>query len=114
MKLKNIRWWIVGLLLAISIKNFIDRQMFSILAPTIQAELGMSDAQYGQIVSYFLAAYAVAYLLSGRLVDALGARLGMGISLALWSVSSALTGFARSSGAVAGCRIGLGLGEAGG
>jgi ACS family hexuronate transporter-like MFS transporter len=114
MKLKNLRWVIVGMLLAISIKNYIDRQMFSILAPTIQADLSMSDAEYGQIVSYFLAAYTVAYLLSGRLVDAIGARIGLGLSLALWSLSSALTGLARSTGAVAACRVGLGLGEAGG
>lgn len=114
MKLKRIRWWIVGLLLVISIKNYVDRQMFSILAPTIQADLGMSDAQYGQIVSFFLVAYTLAYLFSGRLMDAIGARTGLVLSLGLWSVASALTGVVRSIGGVAWCRIGLGLGEAGG
>lgn len=114
MKLPRLRWWIVGLLLAISIKNYIDRQMFSILAPTIQSDFGMSDAQYGEVLSFFLAAYTLAYLLSGRVVDAVGARIGLGVSLALWSLSSALTGLARTIGAVTWCRIGLGLGEAGG
>lgn len=114
MKLRNLRWWIVSLLLLISILNYVDRQIFSILAPTIQAELGMSDAQYGQIVSFFLAAYTFSYLVSGRIMDAIGARAGMALSLGLWSASSALTGFARGIGGIAWCRAGLGLFEAGG
>jgi len=114
MKLRNLRWWIVGLLLLISILNYIDRQMFSILAPTIQAELGMSDAEYGRIVSFFLAAYTISYLVSGRIMDAIGARAGMAISLGCWSAASALTGLARSIGGIAWCRAGLGLFEAGG
>lgn len=114
MKLKHVRWWIVSLLLLISIKNYVDRQMFSILAPTIQSDLGMSDAQYGQIISLFLAAYTIAYLVSGRLMDAIGARTGLALSLGLWSIASTLTGLVRSTIGVAWCRVGLGLGEAGG
>ena len=113
MRFRNIRWWIVGLLLLISILNYIDRQMFSILAPTIQAELGMSDTQYGHIVSLFLAAYTFSYLVSGRIMDAIGARAGMAISLGCWSVASALTGIVRGIGGIGWCRAGLGLFEAG-
>jgi ACS family hexuronate transporter-like MFS transporter len=114
MVIRNLRWWIAGLLLAISILNYVDRQMFSILAPTIQADLQMSDAQYGRIVSFFLAAYTLSYLVSGRVMDAIGARVGMAVSLGMWSVASALTGLMHSIGGIAGCRAGLGLFEAGG
>ncbi len=114
MKLRNLRWWIVGLLLMISIKNYVDRQMFSLLAPTIQADLHMSDAQYGKVISFFLAAYTIAYLLSGRLVDAIGARTGLGLFLVVWSIASAMTGWARSFVSVSFWRGLLGLGEAGG
>jgi ACS family hexuronate transporter-like MFS transporter len=114
MKFRHVRWWIVGFLLLISILNYVDRQMFSILAPTIQADLGMSDAEYGRIVSYFLAAYTVSYLVSGRIMDAVGARIGMAFSLGLWSAASALTGLARGIGGVGWCRACLGLFEAGG
>jgi MFS transporter, ACS family, hexuronate transporter len=114
MKIPHLRWWIVSLLLLISILNYIDRQMFSILAPTIQADLGMSDTEYGHIVSFFLAAYTISYLVSGRIMDGIGARAGMALSLGLWSAASALTGFARGIGGIAWCRTGLGLFEAGG
>lgn len=114
MKVPRLRWWIVGFLLLISILNYVDRQMFSILAPTIQADLGMSDRQYAHIVSFFLAAYTVSYLVSGRIMDAIGARAGMAISLGLWSAASTLTGLARGISDVAWSRTGLGLFEAGG
>jgi len=67
MKIRNLRCGIaVGLLLA-SILNHVDRQGLSIPAPTIQADLGLSDADYGRIASFFPIAYTVGSLLSGRI-----------------------------------------------
>lgn len=114
MKIPHLRWWIAGLLFLASILNYIDRQTLSILAPTIQADLNLSDRQYAAIVSFFLAAYTVAYLLSGRVVDALGARLGLALFIGWWSVSNALTGLARGAASLGAFRFLLGLGEAGG
>ncbi|MEZ0218404.1 MAG: MFS transporter, partial [Rariglobus sp.] len=114
MKIPHLRWWIAGLLFLASILNYIDRQALSILAPTIQADLGLSDQQYATIVSFFLAAYTVAYLLSGRMVDALGARVSMALFIGWWSVSNALTGLARGALSMGAFRFLLGLGEAGG
>jgi ACS family hexuronate transporter-like MFS transporter len=73
-KIRNFRWWIAGLLLLASILNYIDRQALSILIPTIQKDLALSDEQYGNVVSLFLVAYTIAYLVSGRIVDAIGPR----------------------------------------
>lgn len=114
MKIRGLRWWIAGMLFLASVLNYIDRQALSILAPTIQADLGISDAQYGNIVSLFLVAYTIAYLFSGRVVDAMGSRLGLALFVGWWSVANMLTGFARSAASLGGFRFLLGLGEAGG
>ena len=113
-KIRHLRWWIAGLLLLASILNYIDRQALSILAPTIQADLGLSDAQYGNVVSLFLVAYTVAYLVSGRIVDSLGPRLSLALFVGWWSIANMLTGLAHSVGSLGFFRFMLGLGEAGG
>lgn len=114
MKIRNFRWWIAGLLLAVSILNYIDRQTLSILIPTIQVDLRLTDAQYGNVVSFFLVAYTIAYLVSGRVVDAIGTRASMVLFIGWWSVANMLTGFARSAFSLGAFRFLLGLGEAGG
>jgi ACS family hexuronate transporter-like MFS transporter len=113
-RIPYLRWWIGGLLLIASILNYVDRQALSILAPTIQSELAITDAQYGNIVSLFLVAYVIAYLLSGRLVDLLGTRLSLALFVGWWSIANTLTGFANSVASLGFFRFLLGLGEAGG
>ena len=54
MKIKGMRWWIVGLLFTAAVLNYIDRQTLSALAPTIQNDLGMTDSDYANIVNIFL------------------------------------------------------------
>src|SRR5690606_9361200 len=78
-KLPHLRWWIAGLLFLASILNYIDRQTLSILAPTIQQELALTDTDYALVVNCFLVAYTVAMLLSGRVVDHLGVRLSLAL-----------------------------------
>jgi ACS family hexuronate transporter-like MFS transporter len=114
MKISNLRWWIAGLLLLASILNYIDRTALSILAPTIQAELALTDAQYGRVVSLFLVAYTIAYLVSGRIVDAIGPRASLALFVGWWSIANMLTGLARSVFSLGSYRFLLGLGEAGG
>ncbi len=114
MKIPNVRWWIAGLLVLISANNYLDRGMLSILAPTIQGDLGLSDGQYANVLSWFLVAYTVAYVLSGRIVDAIGVRWGLTIFIGFWSLANAMTGLARSATSLSVYRFALGLGEAGG
>lgn len=113
MKLPHLRWWIVGLLFLASILNYLDRQTLSILAPTIQQELALSDDDYALVVNCFLVAYTVATLVSGRVVDYLGVRVSLALFVGWWSVANILTGFARSLGSLGFFRFMLGLGEAG-
>lgn len=113
MKVKNMRWWIVGLLFLAAILNYIDRQTLSALAPTIQKDLDMNEQDYANVVNIFLVAYTIAYLLSGRIVDKIGTRSGMFLFVAWWSVANALTAASRGITSLSFYRFALGLGEAG-
>lgn len=112
-KIPHLRWWIAGMLFLASILNYIDRQTLSILAPTIQKDLGLTDQDYAFVANLFLAAYTTATLLSGRIVDRLGVRLSLALFVGWWSIANLLTGFARSLGSLGVFRFLLGLGEAG-
>ncbi len=96
-----------------AVLNYIDRQALSILAPTIQKDLNLTDAQYGDLVNLFLIAYTASLLLSGRLVDKIGVRLSMALFVGWWSVANMCTAAARGFASLGVCRFALGLGEAG-
>lgn len=113
LRIPGLRWWIVGLLFLAAVINYIDRSLLGLLAPTIQADLGITDGQYAQIVNAFLVAYTIAYLLSGRLVDRLGTRTSMTLFIGWWSVANAMTAAATSALSLGVYRFLLGLGEAG-
>jgi ACS family hexuronate transporter-like MFS transporter len=113
MKLKNLRWWVVGLLFLAAVLNYVDRQTLSALAPTIQKDLNMNEQDYANVVNIFLVAYTIAYLLSGRIADKFGTRTGMFIFVAWWSIANAFTAAANSIASLSAYRFALGLGEAG-
>lgn len=112
-KIPRLRWLIVAMIFFASVLNYVDRQTLSILAPTIQKDLKLSNEDYASVLNLFLIAYTVASLLSGRLVDKLGVRLSLALFVGWWSVANILTGFARSVGSLGVSRFLLGLGEAG-
>lgn len=108
------RWFIAGMLFLAAVLNYVDRTVLSILAPTIQSDLGIDDTGYARINSAFLIAYTLGYLLSGRLLDRVGGVASLAGFLGFWSLANALTGFARSPVQLGAARFMLGLGEAGG
>ena len=112
-KIPHLRWWIVGLIFFASVLNYIDRQALSILAPTIQKELKLSNEDYASVLNAFLVAYTVALILSGKIVDRFGVRISLAIFVGWWSIANIFTGFARSATSLGVCRFFLGLGEAG-
>lgn len=112
-RIPHLRWVIALLLLLASVLNYIDRQALSILATTIQADLGISDGGYALVVQAFLVTYAVMYFVSGRLVDRLGARVSETLFLAWWSIANMLTGLAGGLVSLAVFRSLLGMGEPG-
>ena len=107
------RWVIAGMLMLLSVLNYVDRQALAILAVTIQDDLGLSTVEYARVVQAFLFCYAGAYLAAGRLVDRVGPRLAETLFVAWWSVANMLTGLARGFGSLVAFRCLLGLGEPG-
>src|SRR5678815_98691 len=75
-KIRGLRWWIVGLVFLATLINYIDRLTISVLAPVITKDLGLTNTQFGGVVTWFLLAYTISQGLSGKLYDAIGTRLG--------------------------------------
>ena len=109
----GVRWTICALLFFATTVNYADRQILGILAPTLQKEIGWSEAQYGLIVTAFQGAYALGLLGIGRLIDRVGTRLGYGLALGWWSIAAMLHGLAASVLGFGCVRFLLGLGQAG-
>jgi MFS transporter, ACS family, hexuronate transporter len=104
---------LVGLLLGETTINYIDRQVVSVLAPTLRAEFHLSNGQYAAIVNAFLATYAVAYAFAGWALDKLGVGRGLTLSVIWWSAANMLTGFARGALSLGFFRGVLAIGEGG-
>ena len=107
------RWVICGLLFCATAINYIDRQTVSVLKPLLQSDFSWSEVDYGDIVFTFQAAYAVSYLVFGRLIDRLGARMGYALAIGLWTLAHMSHALARSVGGFMIARAALGIGEGG-
>ncbi len=112
-KIKGLRWWIVTLVALATMINYIDRSAMAIMWPEMSHDLGIDNAGYAKIMSMFLVAYGVSQMLSGKLYDIVGTKLGFVISIVIWSVSAAFHGLARSILSFSVVRFMLGVGEAG-
>jgi ACS family hexuronate transporter-like MFS transporter len=107
------RWTICALLFVATTINYIDRQVLGILAPTLSRELGWSETQYGDIVSWFSLAYALGFLGMGRLLDRIGVRVGFAVAVIAWSAAAIGHAVARTAAGFSVARAALGLGESG-
>ncbi len=110
-KIRGLRWYIVILLALASELNYLDRQALSVLAHTLETELGITTMQYAQITSAFLLSYTVMYAVSGRLVDWLGTRKSFSIFVSGWSVATITHFFAHTPFQFSVCRFLLGATE---
>ena len=100
-------------LVLVYIFNFIDRNILSILAEDIKADLMIGDAEMGFLYgTVFAVFYAVFGIPLARFADVWNRRSLVSVGLAFWSFMTAASGFARSFGVLAACRIGVGIGEA--
>ena len=86
-KIGNYRWSICALLFFATTLSYVDRQVFAILAPTLEKEIGWSEIEYGYLVSIFQVAYALGLFLVGRFIDKVGVKLGYSLSIVVWSIA---------------------------
>jgi len=106
-------YYVLGVLVLVYVFNFIDRQILSVLAEDIKADLGIGDAEIGFLYgTAFAVFYAVFGVPLGRLADLWNRRSLISIGLAFWSAMTALSGTARSFLPLSVFRIGVGIGEA--
>ena len=106
-------WYGLGVLVLVYMLNFIDRQILSILANDIKADLGLSDADLGFLYgTAFAIFYALFGIPLGRLADGWHRGRLLSLGLALWSTMTVLSGFARAAATLTIARIGGGVGEA--
>ena len=112
-KIKGLRWWIIGLIALATVINYIDRSTLALMWPSISKDLGMNKNDYAFILNVFMIAYAVGQLVSGKLFDKVGTRLGYVIAIGIWGISSFMHSFARGILSFSFFRATLGLGEAG-
>lgn len=110
-KTGSYRWKIVALLFFATTINYVDRQVLGVLAPQLTKEFNWSESDYGFIVASFQVAYAIGLLISGRLLDRIGTRLGYSITIIVWSIAGIMHAYARGFLSFAGMRFLLGLGE---
>ena len=117
MKIKGLRWYIIGLIGIATIINYIDRSAINIMWPYIYKDFGIADADSKQALAYittfFMIAYAIGQTFTGKLMDAIGTRLGFVISIVGWSIAIALHAVAKTLASFSVFRFLLGLFEAG-
>jgi ACS family hexuronate transporter-like MFS transporter len=108
----RLRWVVCALLFFATTINYIDRQVLGILAPDLQRSIPWTEVEYGYIVTAFQGAYALGLLVTGRILDRIGTRLGFAAALTLWSMAAMGHALARSALGFGVARFLLGLGEA--
>ncbi|MEO8113458.1 MAG: MFS transporter [Phenylobacterium sp.] len=109
----QVRWAICGLLFFAVVLSYVDRQVLSVLKPSLQARYGWSETGYGDVVFWFQAAYGLGYVAFGRFIDRFGAKLGYAVAVSLWTVGHMAHALVTSTSGFALVRIPLALGEAG-
>lgn len=117
MKIKGLRWWIIGLVSLATVINYIDRSAINILWPYIYKDFGIAEVDsknaLALITSFFMIAYALGQTVFGKIMDAVGTRIGFLLSILIWSFSIALHSIARSLASFSVFRFFLGFGESG-
>jgi ACS family hexuronate transporter-like MFS transporter len=113
MKISGLRWLMISLIFFATVINYIDRQTVSVLKTQISQDLGLSNSDYAAIQNAFLVFYGISQMVSGRLYDIIGTRMGFVFSIVVWSLAALAHATARTAGSFAFFRAVLGFGEAG-
>src|SRR6201997_4492472 len=107
----SLRWWIGGLLFASTVINYIDRQTLSLLAPYLKVQYHWTNSDYANLAIVFRVAYTIGQTVFGRLMDRVGTRRGLTLTVIGYSVVSMLTSLARGLHSLMTFRFLLGAGE---
>lgn len=107
----NYRWTICGLLFFATTVNYLDRQVLSLLAPSLSEEFHWSNSDYANITAVFQFIYAISMLFAGRIIDKLGTKLGYILAITIWSLGAIMHAYSLPIGtAFSTVMVWLGLG----
>lgn len=109
----NYRWVVVTLLFFATTINYLDRQVIGLLKDNLARDFNWSEKDYSRIVMAFSAAYAIALVIFGKLIDKIGTRVGYAVSVFIWSLAAISHALARGTMGFAIARTALGAGEGG-
>ncbi|WP_457426339.1 MFS transporter, partial [Roseateles sp. P5_E7] len=101
------RWTICALLFFATTVNYLDRQVLSLLAPSLSKEFGWSNTDYANITAVFQFGYAISMLFAGRFIDAIGTKRAFAIAVVVWSLGAMMHAFSVPIG---GILVALGVG----
>jgi ACS family hexuronate transporter-like MFS transporter len=104
-------WWPAIVMMLGTLLSYVDRASLALLSPMFLADIHMSAQDYSWCISAFSFTYMFAALAWGSVLDRIGLRLGMAISLSIWMVSSASHALVGSFLGFALARAVLGIGE---
>ena len=113
MKIKGLRWYIIGLVCLATIINYIDRSALGIMWPAMSADLGLTEQDYAWVINIFTITYAAGKFISGKVYDKVGTKIGFVLSIFFWSLASVLHFFTKSAVSLGIFRGLLGVAEAG-
>jgi MFS family permease len=105
-------WVVVGLLWAVALFNYLDRQIITTMKAPIIADLSISNSQFGLFMSVFLWIYGILSPMAGLVADRLNKRWVIIGSLAVWSAVTWATGHVHSLEQMMVCRALMGISEA--
>ena len=94
------RWTICGLLFFATTVNYLDRQVLSLLAPSLSKEFNWTNTDYANITAIFQFVYAISMLFAGRIIDKLGTKWGYILSIVIWSVGAIMHAYSIQIGGV--------------
>src|SRR5438093_945852 len=110
--IRHLRWWIGGLLFAMTVINYVDRQTINVLAPILKKENHWSNSDFALLLISFRVAYTIMQSVNGRLLDRLGTRIGLTVSVAFYSAVQMLTTMVKGLASFCSLRFLLACGEA--
>src|SRR5215212_4543186 len=87
-KIGKYRWTICALLFFATTVNYLDRQVLSLLKPSLEEQFGWSNTDYANIASVFQFTYAIFMLFAGRIIDKLGTKKGYVWAIVIWSIGA--------------------------
>jgi ACS family hexuronate transporter-like MFS transporter len=109
-RLHALRWWIIGLITIGTLFNYLTRNLLGYAAPTLKAELGITELEYSWVTGFFQGGIMLQPL-AGYVLDSVGLKLGFGLFALVWAIITMMHGMVSSWPLLAGLRGLMGVAE---